>query len=197
MKITQNCLSFKLFFHLFLLLMFHLFHPFCVNRCKSHVRFTKFNLLALKYFLKYSLISFKPLNYLSHWSSLTSGWMSDNWFTLNLSHFTQCEQICIREPNASLCSTSPRVPPKCQQDKIKLKDHMHLTCVVSRCFSDVGTEECVVKLAGLQVTHRHLRLNYTTATATASGHAVASTDSFWFIVPQGLRVLQSNSLPEH
>ena len=42
-------------------------------------------------------------------------------------------------------------------------------------------------------------LNYTTATATAtvSGHAVASTDSFWFIVPQGLCVLQSNSPPEH
>ena len=38
-----------------------------------------------------------------------------------------------------------------------------------------------------------LRLNY----STASGHAVASTDSFWFIVPQGLRVLQSNSPPEH
>ena len=37
-------------------------------------------------------------------------------------------------------------------------------------------------------------LNYTTA--TASGHAVASTDSFWFIVPQGLCVLQSNSPPE-
>ena len=34
-------------------------------------------------------------------------------------------------------------------------------------------------------------LNYTTA--TASGHAAASTDSFWFIVPQGLCVLQSNS----
>ena len=32
-------------------------------------------------------------------------------------------------------------------------------------------------------------LNYTTATA--------STDSFWFIVPQGLCVLQSNSPPEH
>ena len=41
------------------------------------------------------------------------------------------------------------------------------------------------------------RLNYSTATATASGHAVALTDSFWFIVPQGLRVLQSNSPPEH
>ena len=38
-------------------------------------------------------------------------------------------------------------------------------------------------------------LNYTTA--TASGRAVASTDSFWFIVPQGLYVLQSNSPPEH
>ena len=38
-------------------------------------------------------------------------------------------------------------------------------------------------------------MNYTTA--TASGHAVASTDSFWFIVPQGLCVLQSNSPPEH
>ena len=34
-------------------------------------------------------------------------------------------------------------------------------------------------------------LDYTTA--TASGHAAASTDSFWFIVPQGLCVLQSNS----
>ena len=38
-------------------------------------------------------------------------------------------------------------------------------------------------------------LNYTTE--TASGHAAASTDSFWFIVPQGLCVLQSNSPPEH
>ena len=34
-------------------------------------------------------------------------------------------------------------------------------------------------------------LNYTTAT----GHAAASTDSFWFIVPQRLCVLQSNSPP--
>ena len=40
-------------------------------------------------------------------------------------------------------------------------------------------------------------LDYTTATATATGHAAASTDSFWFIVPQGLCVLQSNSPSEH
>ena len=117
--------------------------------------------------------------------------------------------MCVTRRNRESSSSFPRTCPLFpghvlfSPDMSSFRDLKNASGRDSKNVRDFASSDICVSLGLSQTSYYALTsfgkgiswLNSTTA--TASGHAAASTDSFGFIVPQGLCVLQSNSPSEH